>query len=100
VSQQTNINKVDSKEIVRVIFESICTALGNGDKVTIIGFGSFKPIERPTRKGRHPQTDESNQKQRSNFSQVKIFCQRNRPLFFQKDQPKTNYYTLSLIFLG
>ena len=58
VSRQTNINKTDTRKIVRVIFETISTALGNGDKITIIGFGSFKPVERAARKGRHPQTRE------------------------------------------
>jgi DNA-binding protein HU-beta len=38
--------------------ETITTALKNGDKVEIIGFGAFSVSERTARKGRNPQTGE------------------------------------------
>ena len=38
--------------------ESIKEELGNGGKVTLVGFGNFEVAERAARKGRNPQTSE------------------------------------------
>ena len=38
------------------VLSTIATALGNGDAVSLIGFGTFKVAERKARKGRNPQT--------------------------------------------
>ncbi len=58
VSQQTGVSKAETKKIVQVIFASIIAALSEGDKISLVGFGSFRLIERAARKGRHPQTGE------------------------------------------
>ncbi len=58
VSQQTGVSKAETKKIVQVIFASIIAALSEGDKISFVGFGSFRLIERTARKGRHPQTGE------------------------------------------
>lgn len=39
--------------------EAIEAAVASGDKVTLVGFGSFEPRERKEREGRNPQTGES-----------------------------------------
>ena len=43
---------------MNAFIESIEEALANGDKVQLIGFGTFEVRERPARKGRNPQTNE------------------------------------------
>ncbi len=56
VSQQVNISKVEAKKVVQTIFDNMATALSKGDRISLVGFGSFTPVERAARKGRHPQT--------------------------------------------
>lgn len=48
--------KKDASDAVDKIFETITAAMANGESVTIIGFGTFKPVKREARKCRNPQT--------------------------------------------
>jgi DNA-binding protein HU-beta len=50
--------KKEAQEAVDCVFSSITRELKKGDTVTLVGFGSFKVIERKARKGRNPQTGE------------------------------------------
>jgi nucleoid DNA-binding protein len=50
--------KKDAQEAVDCVLSSITNALGKGDSVSLIGFGTFKVAERKARKGRNPQTGE------------------------------------------
>jgi len=58
------MNKGDLvKEVAKVaqaavdcVFSTITKALKKKDPVTLIGFGTFKVVQRKARKGRHPQT--------------------------------------------
>jgi DNA-binding protein HU-beta len=50
--------KKEAQEAVDSVFSSITRALKKGDTVTLVGFGSFKVVERKARKGRNPQTGE------------------------------------------
>jgi nucleoid DNA-binding protein len=50
--------KKDAQEAVDCVLSSITKALGKGDSVSLIGFGTFKVTERKARKGRNPQTGE------------------------------------------
>ena len=50
--------KKEAQEAVDCVFSSITKALTKGDAVTLVGFGSFKVVERKARKGRNPQTGE------------------------------------------
>lgn len=50
--------KKDAQAAVDRVFLSITEALGRGDSVSLIGFGTFKTVERKSRKGRNPQTGE------------------------------------------
>jgi DNA-binding protein HU-beta len=50
--------KKEAQEAVDCVFSSITGALKEGDTVTLVGFGSFKVVERKARKGRNPQTGE------------------------------------------
>jgi DNA-binding protein HU-beta len=44
--------------IIDALFDTIQDALAEGDEVAVSGFGSFRVVERPARKGRNPQTRE------------------------------------------
>ena len=50
--------KKDAHAAVDCVLSSITKALGKGDSVSLIGFGTFKVAERKARKGRNPQTGE------------------------------------------
>lgn len=58
VAESSELSKKDSTKVVDSVMETITTALKNGDKVEIMGFGAFSVSERAARKGRNPQTGE------------------------------------------
>lgn len=58
VVETTELSKKDATKAVDAVFEAISTALQNGDKVQLVGFGNFEVRERSARKGRNPQTGE------------------------------------------
>ncbi len=53
------LSKADSKKAVETVFETISNALIAGDKVQLVGFGTFSINERPERQGINPATKES-----------------------------------------
>lgn len=58
VAEKSELSKKDATNAVDAVFDSILSALKNGDKVQLIGFGNFEVRERAARKGRNPQTGE------------------------------------------
>ncbi len=48
--------KKEAEAVVDTILETIIKALKKGNKVTLIGFGTFSVTKRAARKGRNPQT--------------------------------------------
>ena len=48
--------KKDAQAAVDCVLSTITEALGKGDSVTLVGFGTFKVNKREARKGRNPQT--------------------------------------------
>lgn len=59
VADKAGIAKKDADKAVTALFESIQEALVEGDKVQMIGFGTFEVKERAERIGRNPQTGEA-----------------------------------------
>ena len=51
-------SKKEAQKAVDCVLSNIIAALGKGDAVSLIGFGTFKVAERKARKGRNPQTGE------------------------------------------
>lgn len=58
VAETADISKKDATKAVDAVFGGITNALAEGDKVQLIGFGTFEVRERAARKGRNPQTGE------------------------------------------
>jgi nucleoid DNA-binding protein len=48
--------KKEAQAAVECVLSSISSALGSGDSVSLVGFGTFKVAERKARQGRNPQT--------------------------------------------
>lgn len=58
VARQTGLTKKVCRETMDKILSTISDALAKREKVTLVGFGSFKVMSRKSRKGRNPQTGE------------------------------------------
>ena len=56
VAETAELSKKQAALVVNTVFDTISESLSNGEKVQIIGFGSFDIRERAERKGRNPQT--------------------------------------------
>ena len=56
VADKSGLDRKQSEKAVAAIFDSIKKALIEGDKVQIIGFGTFENRTRSARKGRNPRT--------------------------------------------
>ena len=53
--EKTGFRKQDAEKALNSVVEVITDALTNGDKVQIVGFGSFEVKDRPERVARNPQ---------------------------------------------
>lgn len=56
IASKTTLTKKDIAATVDALFESIQADLAKGEKVQLIGFGTFEVRHRAARKGRNPQT--------------------------------------------
>ena len=58
VAEKTALSKKDSEKALNAVIDAIKETLAAGDKVQLVGFGTFEVRERGERKGRNPQTNE------------------------------------------
>ncbi len=58
VAEKTALSKKDSEKALNAVIEAIKETLAAGNKVQLVGFGTFEVRERGERKGRNPQTKE------------------------------------------
>ncbi|MCB0619271.1 MAG: HU family DNA-binding protein [Saprospiraceae bacterium] len=56
VAESANLSKAQATAAVNTVFDAIADALKDGDKATLIGFGTFSVSKRDARSGRNPQT--------------------------------------------
>ncbi len=56
IATSADITKADAERALNGTLEAITDALSKGDKVALIGFGTFSTTKRPARDGRNPQT--------------------------------------------
>ena len=59
VASTADISKADATRATDAVLDSIIAALGKGDQVALLGFGTFSVRERAARSGRNPQTGET-----------------------------------------
>ena len=59
VATKADLKKKDAEAAVNAITEAIAEALKAGDKVQLVGFGTFEVKERAAREGRNPKTGET-----------------------------------------
>ena len=58
VADKIGITKKDADAAVNAVLDSIVGAVAGGDKVQLVGFGTFEVRERSARQGRNPRTKE------------------------------------------
>lgn len=56
IAEKAGLSKADSKKAVEAFIETTEETLKSGDKISLVGFGSFSITERAARTGRNPQT--------------------------------------------
>ena len=56
VAEEIKVSQAAAAKALTVIIDSISQAMKRGEKVTLVGFGTFSVAERKARKGRNPQT--------------------------------------------
>ncbi|MEW6724238.1 MAG: HU family DNA-binding protein [Bacillota bacterium] len=58
MAEKSGLTKKDSEKAMDALLEAIGEALAKGDKVALVGFGTFEVKDRAARVGRNPQTGE------------------------------------------
>ena len=58
-AEKAGISKKDTEAVVTAVLDTIAGALAEGEKVQLVGFGSFESKKRAERIGRNPKTKES-----------------------------------------
>ena len=56
MAASSGLSKADAKKALDAFIEAVTAALQKGDRVALVGFGSFSVSTRSARKGRNPQT--------------------------------------------
>lgn len=56
VAEKAGITKKDAEKAVNAVFDVIGEALAQGDRIQLVGFGTFEVRERAARTGRNPRT--------------------------------------------
>ena len=59
VAEKTNLSKKDADKAVAAVLDAVKEAVAKGDKVSLIGFGTFEVRARAARTGRNPQTKQT-----------------------------------------
>lgn len=59
VSEKAGISKKDAEKAVSAVLDSVVESVASGDKVQLVGFGTFEVRARSERTGRNPRTKET-----------------------------------------
>ena len=58
LAAKAELSKKDAEKVLGAFVDVVTEALKNGDKVQLVGFGTFESKTRPARKARNPRTGE------------------------------------------
>ncbi len=58
IADQTELSRKDAEKALKAFTDIVADELKKGEKVQLVGFGTFEVSERPAREGRNPQTGE------------------------------------------
>lgn len=58
IAEQSELSKKDSEKALKAFIDVVTSELKKGEKIQLVGFGTFEVIERAAREGRNPLTGE------------------------------------------
>lgn len=56
IAEKTELSKKDSEKALKAFIDVVTEELTKGEKIQLVGFGTFEVTERAAREGRNPQT--------------------------------------------
>ena len=56
IAEKTELSKKDAEKALKAFTEVVTEELAKGEKIQLVGFGTFEVSERAAREGRNPQT--------------------------------------------
>ena len=56
IAEKADLKKVDAEKALNAFVDAVTEALAKGDKIALVGFGTFETKKRAARKGKNPQT--------------------------------------------
>lgn len=59
IAEKTQISKKDSEKVLKAFVDVVTEELAKGEKIQLVGFGTFEVSERAAREGRNPQTGDT-----------------------------------------
>lgn len=59
IAEKAELSKKDAEKALKAFTDVVTEELVKGEKIQLVGFGTFEVSERPAREGRNPQTGES-----------------------------------------
>lgn len=59
ISEKTELSKKDAEKALKAFVDVVTEELTKGEKIQLVGFGTFEVSERAAREGRNPQTGET-----------------------------------------
>ena len=59
VAERTELTKKDAEKVLKAFTDVVAEELKKGEKIQLVGFGTFEVSERAAREGRNPQTAET-----------------------------------------
>ena len=59
ISKKAKVTQKEAAEVLTSLVETVQKTVAKGEKVTLVGFGTFETRKRPERKGRNPRTGET-----------------------------------------
>lgn len=58
MSAKAEMTKLDTEKVLKAFIDTVTETLAKGEKIQLVGFGSFEVVERSSREGRNPATGE------------------------------------------
>ena len=71
IAEKTELSKKDAEKALKAFTDVVAEELKKGEKIQLVGFGTFEVSERPAREGRNPLTKETIKIAASNAPQFK-----------------------------
>ena len=59
IADQANLSKKDAEKAVKALVDTVTEEMVKGEKVQLVGFGTFEVSERAAREGRNPRSGET-----------------------------------------